>query len=213
MANFYRKSHQSGRSMIEMLGVLAIIGVLSLGSISAYSQAMFKHRLNKMVDQYTELFTTINLLKDEFMKNFPHGQTLYPIISEMGKLPDGMKFTGNTFAYDVFNHSSEVRRLTSGILVYISLSEQKNGQHATSEEARKICGYIYQYLFIPNRANISEIFFYHNDAQGEGSEGLIYGDKGCKNGAKCLKNLTIGDIAAICNSYGADRESRLVVIF
>ena len=212
MANFYKKSHQLGRSMIEMLGVLAIIGVLSVASISAYSQAMFKHRLNKMVDQYTELFTTVNLFKGEFMKNFPRSQRLYPIINEMGKLPDGMKLTGSIYAYDVFNHLSEVR-LYEEILVYISLSEQKNGQYSTSEEARKICGYIYQYLLIPNRADIFRTFFYHHDAQGEGSEGLIYGDKQCRDGAKCLKNLTIGDIATICNSYGADRESRLVIAF
>ena len=33
-------SNQNGRSMIEMLGVLAIIGVLSGGGIIGYSKAM-----------------------------------------------------------------------------------------------------------------------------------------------------------------------------
>ena len=33
-------SEQSGRSMVEMLGVLAIIGVLSVGGISGYSKAI-----------------------------------------------------------------------------------------------------------------------------------------------------------------------------
>ncbi|MBR2136742.1 MAG: prepilin-type N-terminal cleavage/methylation domain-containing protein [Alphaproteobacteria bacterium] len=33
------KTNQSGRSMIEMLGVLAIIGVLSVGGIAGYSKA------------------------------------------------------------------------------------------------------------------------------------------------------------------------------
>lgn len=32
--------NQSGRSMIEMLGVLAIIAVLSVGGIAGYSKAM-----------------------------------------------------------------------------------------------------------------------------------------------------------------------------
>ena len=31
-----------GRSMVEMLGVLAIIGVLSVGAIAGYSKAMMK---------------------------------------------------------------------------------------------------------------------------------------------------------------------------
>ena len=36
------KEEQNGRSMIEMLGVLAIIGVLSVGGIAGYSKAMMK---------------------------------------------------------------------------------------------------------------------------------------------------------------------------
>ena len=37
---------QSGRSMVEMLGVLAIIGVLSVGGIAGYRQAMLQKNLN-----------------------------------------------------------------------------------------------------------------------------------------------------------------------
>ncbi len=47
------KSVQSGRSMIEMLGVLAIIGVLSVGGIAGYSKAMQKYRINKTIEQIT----------------------------------------------------------------------------------------------------------------------------------------------------------------
>ena len=32
----------AGRSMVEMLGVLAIIGVLSVGAVAGYSKAMIK---------------------------------------------------------------------------------------------------------------------------------------------------------------------------
>ena len=38
---------QIGRSMIEMIGVLAIVGVLSVGGIAGYSAAMDKLKLNK----------------------------------------------------------------------------------------------------------------------------------------------------------------------
>ncbi len=50
MINF---KNQSGRSMIEMLGVLAIIGVLSVGGIAGYSKAMNKYRINKTIEQIT----------------------------------------------------------------------------------------------------------------------------------------------------------------
>ena len=43
------KRSQKGRSMVEMLGVLSIIGVLSVGGISAYSTAMEKHKANELM--------------------------------------------------------------------------------------------------------------------------------------------------------------------
>ena len=45
--------NENGRSMIEMLGVLAIIGVLSVGGIAGYSKAMHRYRVNKTIDQIT----------------------------------------------------------------------------------------------------------------------------------------------------------------
>ncbi len=45
--------HCLGRSMIEMLGVLAIIGVLSVGGIAGYSKAMTKFKVNKTIDMIT----------------------------------------------------------------------------------------------------------------------------------------------------------------
>ena len=56
------KIEQSGRSMVEMLGVLAIIGVLSIGGISGYSKAMAKYRVNKTLDQISMLVINIRTL-------------------------------------------------------------------------------------------------------------------------------------------------------
>ena len=54
-----------GRSMVEMLGVLAIIGVLSVGAIAGYSKAMFKYRLNKHAESFSMFLNeAIKLLPD-----------------------------------------------------------------------------------------------------------------------------------------------------
>ena len=53
------RTEQTGRSMVEMLGVLAIIGVLSVGGISGYSKAMAKYKLTKAQDQITMLLMNI----------------------------------------------------------------------------------------------------------------------------------------------------------
>ena len=45
------KKFEQGRSMIEMLGVLAIIGVLSVGGINGFSKAMDAHKINTIVEQ------------------------------------------------------------------------------------------------------------------------------------------------------------------
>ena len=52
------KKHESGRSMVEMLGVLAIIGVLSVGGIAGYSLSMRRHRANGVAD-YAAKFALI----------------------------------------------------------------------------------------------------------------------------------------------------------
>ena len=46
-----KKKFQSGRSMIEMLGVLAIVGVLSAGGIAGYSMAMQSHKTNALIEK------------------------------------------------------------------------------------------------------------------------------------------------------------------
>jgi len=46
------KSEEFGRSMIEMLGVLAIVGILSVGGIAGFSKAMMKYKLNKLTEEF-----------------------------------------------------------------------------------------------------------------------------------------------------------------
>jgi len=49
--------NESGRSMVEMLGVLAIIGVLSVGGIAGYKMAMDKNKANEILN----VFNTISV--------------------------------------------------------------------------------------------------------------------------------------------------------
>ena len=51
---------QSGRSMVEMLGVLAVIGVLSIGGIAGYSYGMDKYRANQTINDIS--LRTVDLL-------------------------------------------------------------------------------------------------------------------------------------------------------
>ena len=62
MVNLLKKNEQTGRSMVEMLGVLAIIGVLSVGGIAGYSKAMTKFKITKTFDQVSMMVANIRTL-------------------------------------------------------------------------------------------------------------------------------------------------------
>ena len=49
------KKNEEGRSMVEMLGVLAIIGVLSIGGITGYSLAMNRYQAERIFNAASTL--------------------------------------------------------------------------------------------------------------------------------------------------------------
>ena len=79
------KTNESGRSMIEMLGVLAIIGVLSVGGIAGYSKAMNKFKTNKVADQVSMLVANIKTMYAQ--QNTYEGLSNETAIS-LGVVPD-----------------------------------------------------------------------------------------------------------------------------
>lgn len=54
---------ENGRSMVEMLGVLAIIGVLSIGGIAGYTMAMNRYRANEIIDAASKLSVVVQTAK------------------------------------------------------------------------------------------------------------------------------------------------------
>ena len=58
------KNCERGRSMVEMLGVIAIIGVLSLAGLAGYQKAMAKHKMNKTVNQMAQI---VNNMRTAFL--------------------------------------------------------------------------------------------------------------------------------------------------
>ncbi len=83
------KKLESGRSMVEMLGVLAIIGVLSVGGIAGYTMAMNRHKANNIINAANMLSTMA--VSDQAMKAWDAGTTTknYGDFG-LGNLPTGV---------------------------------------------------------------------------------------------------------------------------
>ena len=81
-----RGANSFGRSMIEMLGVLAIIGVLSVGGIAGYSKAMEKYKLYTTFRDLSFLINEIIPYSQQFMSYQP-STDLLPIIKSLNVTP------------------------------------------------------------------------------------------------------------------------------
>ena len=102
---------EKGRSMVEMLGVLAIIGVLSVGAMSGYSKAMLKYKLNRQAEAMTILLNNAMQLRPPLKQNSSPNDENYSIVytellHKLNLLPDGIRLSANNNKYmeDMFDN-------------------------------------------------------------------------------------------------------------
>jgi type II secretory pathway pseudopilin PulG len=106
------KKHQilsrAGRSMVEMLGVLAIIGVLSVGAIAGYQKAMRKYRLNKFATGYDQLLSNAMTLSEQLEATTisANSQSRTSILEKLNLIPEGFSYNEKTDRiYDMFGNA------------------------------------------------------------------------------------------------------------
>ncbi|MBR3501634.1 MAG: hypothetical protein IKO06_01880 [Alphaproteobacteria bacterium] len=105
------RERQSGRSMIEMLGVLAIIGVLSVGGIAGYSKAMSKYRINKTIEQISLIVGNIRTFFAP-QRNYEglEYENTAKILRKAKLVPDEMWEDGKDIPQNVFGGNVIVRK-------------------------------------------------------------------------------------------------------
>ena len=121
---------EKGRSMVEMLGVLAIIGVLSVGAISAYSKAMFKYKLNKQRGQINQIMMSLIEYRSIFT-SVNHGESIVPTLIKLNALPKEMiKPTSSTNLYDNLSLAIRIVRTDGdGVYFYYSMTGFADNNH------------------------------------------------------------------------------------
>lgn len=81
---------ESGRSMIEMLGVLAIMGVITVGAIGMISTAMRTQKRTSVNDEVVQMVTQVRTLLGEY-DDYSHinNATIFGAIGMSNKNPYG----------------------------------------------------------------------------------------------------------------------------
>lgn len=95
---------QSGRSMVEMLGVLAIVGVLSLGGIAGYTKAMRNYRTNRTIDIINQLVVDIESIYFTDTRTFKYAEVDNAHMIEYGLIENNLISEGSTLV-NPFNGS------------------------------------------------------------------------------------------------------------
>ena len=190
---------QSGRSMVEMLGVLAIIGVLSVGAIAGYSKAMMKYKLNKQAEQLNTIINaSIRYYNDLRLINHNGEYNLIPILDKLDEIPKEMIVQNNNWILkDVFGTTITIYYHNTnylGIIHYIDKSKR----------SVEICRNII-ITAKENHADIYQIFFRNDYSDKQEYSRHISGDKKCDPANVCLKDISIKQIDDACGFCASDK--------
>ncbi len=184
------KSYELGRSMIEMLGVLAIIGVLSVGGIAGYSKAMEKFKINKTIEQYNYLiFGMLNYIKD--IPKTTQTTCLLNIAEETGLIPNTWKYWNSCGIRDDLGNSLQTYAGNNARMVIGFEPSNYNKKSIT----HKLCTELFNNIIIPLSEPIAHVFI----GNGEATYAVYYGKTMCSSSKKCLIDVTLSDIKGACD--------------
>ena len=196
------KSFELGRSMIEMLGVLAIIGVLSVGGIAGYSKAMEKFKINKVIEEYSYLIQGLIEQKDNIVASHTVGN-LTDVVIAMNLIPESWLGTEETISHttfidpygngiNIFIREDNVER----IVIDFYLGGLTGDDIQSLSFSKKFCMSLMQNTIQP----LSSVLYYTRLAHIWDSKHIYYGSQFCEGDRICLNNLSLSDLNEICNS-------------
>ncbi len=212
------KQNQIGRSMIEMLGVLAIIGVLSVGGIAGYSKAMEKFKINKMIAEYNNItFALIenyqSILSSANAKNSGDVQ-LYTLVKDLNIFPDTWKpyyknsriyldDGNNNLAHYFVRYNSSTKLTGIHLDLHLGSNISNHAQRGTKFPANT-CVTLFADWLQPISNFIYRTGIYSTNWT-SASSSWLKGKSTCGAGDKCLASATLDDFHKLCNMCQKDK--------
>ena len=204
----------AGRSMIEMLGVLAIVGVLSVGGIAGYSKAMQKYKINKMLDDYTMLTTNIleHLDNLKYVSKNSSAIGMVDILQASGIIPPSWKKMNSIKIWDsngnllaLFSRNNEF-----GFSINIGgYRIDSRGAEIAEGFSQDICLTLFKDLIQPLHSQISKGYTYNTKRYI-----YYYGDNFCDGKTKkCLSNITLSEMKQACEICNGDTYCDISFMF
>ena len=199
-----------GRSMIEMLGVLAIIGVLSVGGIAGYSKAMEKFKLNKTINEYSYLIYGILEHLDD-LRSVPVGMGKFNFTDfarAINIVPPSWTVENNMAMWD--NSGNIVQAYSGGTYsggnallldFYLGGWQETADSKISANFSPKLCVEMFNNIMTPLHSAVYSINTF-NSTKGDIT---FYGDAYCSNGRMCLSNATLAQIKSAgehCDASG-----------
>lgn len=207
------KQNQFGRSMIEMLGVLAIIGVLSVGGIAGYSKAMEKWKVNKATEDYSYLIHGLLSNLDEARKQQSSDSvvSLVEYVKAAGIVPETWKEEqidsrrmsdpyGNIIQFFVRNNNIVMD-------MFIGSNNTEDGDISSEGFSPKFCNAVMQNVVQPLAPVLHHIWFIMKGNHA----GTYYGDNYCGAGSNCIRAMSLEKINSIC--YQCDNKHSCGIIW
>ena len=217
------KNFETGRSMLEMLGVLAIVGVLSVGGIAGYSKAMEQFKVNKAINQYNMLIFGMLEHLDSIKKenkgkivgllSLAKDLSLLPVSWQADERSEYMSYYGNKVTDGLGNtiqlffvpngHAGGPGRMVLSLFMG-GLSDGENDSHSSVGFSKSFCISFLNNVVQPLHANLLWANIYNT---------TLYGDTNCRKNRKCLNNLTMDDINSMCSYCTKDNLCLLYLNF
>ena len=206
-----RQTNPIGRSMIEMLGVLAIIAVLSVGGIAGYGKAMEKFKLTKALDDYSMLINGLIEYKDNIRK-IKTNDSLYGLVNIVQSLNLVPKTWKKVSAMHISDNYGNVLRIYSNnmdsenvfyvIDFYLGGTKiSDKGSEVSPDFSSKLCLNLMTNLIVPLETAISSVNIWHTP------------DTSHAIGISKSKFYDLNYLHYACNSCGQDEACAISVIF
>ena len=204
-----------GRSMIEMLGVLAIVGVLSVGGIAGYSKAMQKFKIDKAIGEYSVL---IFGLIDQIESFHSITGSLYVGVIDVaiaaGLVPNSWNKLDAISINDAYGNRLQLFVNTYEkvfvIDFYLGGTTKHDDDKVYSDNfSAKLCEELFSNLAIPLHNTVKSVGLFRSSNQS-----IIYhGDNYCAKSDNCLNNMTLSKIHNTCSACTENDACSVVFSF